>query len=68
MFENTIAYKRMMKRKLLVEAVEKAKEEGIDWKIRQSEGKIACFDRKYYPKVFWDSSKSTYRKPKERGV
>ena len=25
-------------------------------------------DRKYYPKVFWDSSKGTYRKPKERGV
>ena len=34
MFENTIAYKRIMKRKLLTEAVEKAKEEGIDWKIR----------------------------------
>ena len=47
MFENTIAYKRIMKRKLLAEAVEKAKEEGIDWKIRQSEGKLVCFDRKY---------------------
>ena len=33
MFENTIAYKRIMKRKLLAEAVEKAKVEGIDWKI-----------------------------------
>ena len=65
MFENTIAYKRIMKRKLLTEAVEKAKEEGIDWKVRQLEGKIACFDRKYYPKVFWDSSKGTYRKPKK---
>lgn len=65
MFENTIAYKRMMKRELLVEAVEKAKEEGIDWKIRQSESKLACFDRKYYPKVLWDSAKGTYRKPKE---
>ena len=65
MFENTIAYKRIMKRKLLAEAVEKAKEEGIDWKIRQSEGKLACFDGKYYPKVLWDSAKGTYRKPKE---
>lgn len=65
MFENTIAYKRIMKRKLLAEAVEKAKEEGIDWKIRQSEGKLACFDRKYYPKVLWDNAKGTYRKPKE---
>ena len=65
MFENTIAYKRIMKRKLLTEAVEKAKEEGIDWKIRQSEGKLACFDRKYYPNILWDSTKGTYRKPKE---
>ena len=65
MFENTIAYKRIMKRKLLAEAVEKAKEEGIDWKIKQSESKLACFDRKYYPKVLWDSAKGTYRKSKE---
>ena len=62
MFENTIAYKRIMKRKLLAESVEKAKEEGIDWKIRQSEGKLACFDRKYYPNILWDSTKGTYRK------
>ena len=65
MFENTVAYKRIMKRKLLAEAVEKAKEEGIDWKIRQSESKLACFDRKYYSKVLWDSAKGTYHKPKE---
>ena len=65
MFENTIAYKRIMKRKLLTEAVEKAKEEGIDWKIKQSESKLACFDRKYYPNILWDSTKGTYRKPKE---
>lgn len=62
MFENTIAYKRIMKRKLLAEAVEKAKEEGIDWKIRQSESKLVCFDRKYHPNVLWDSTKGTYRK------
>ena len=65
MFENTVAYKRIMKRKLLAEAVEKAKEEGIDWKIRQSEGKLACFDRKHYSKVLWDSAKGTYHKPEE---
>ena len=65
MFENTIAYKRIMKRKLLTEAVEKAKEEGIDWKIRQSESKLVCFDKKYYPNILWDSTKGTYRKPKE---
>ena len=64
MFENTIAYKRIMKRKLLAESVEKAKEEDIDWKIRQSESRLACFDKKYYPKVLWDGTKGTYHKPK----
>ena len=33
MFENTIAYKRIMKRKLLAEAVEKAKEEKLKYRI-----------------------------------
>lgn len=65
MFENTVAYRRVMKKKTLMDALEKAKEENNEWKIRQLEGKIACFDRKYYPNVLWDSSKGTYRKPKE---
>ena len=65
MFENTVAYRRVMKKKALMDALEKAKEENNEWKIRQLEGKIACFDRKYYPNVLWDSSKGTYRKPKE---
>ena len=33
MFENTIAYKRIMKRKLLAAAVEQAKDDGRDWKL-----------------------------------
>ena len=65
MFENTVAYRRVMKKKALMDALEKAKEENNEWKIRRLEGKIACFDRKYYPNVLWDSSKGTYRKPKE---
>ena len=48
-----------------MDALEKAKKENNEWKIRQLEGKIACFDRKYYPNVLWDSSKGTYRKPKK---
>ena len=64
MFENTIAHKRILKKKALLDALAKASEEGNDWKVRQLEGKIACFDRKYYPKVFWDGSRGTYRKPK----
>ena len=65
MFENTIAHKRILKKKALLDALAQASEEGNDWKVRQLEGEIACFDRKYYPKVFWDSSKGTYRKPRE---
>ena len=65
MFENTVTYIRVMKKKALMDALEKAKEENNEWKIRQLEGKIACFDRKYYPNVLWDSSKGTYHKPKE---
>ena len=52
MFENTIAHKRILKKKALLDALAQASEEGNDWKVRQLEGKIACFDRKYYPKVF----------------
>lgn len=63
MFENTKAYKRILKKKALLDALAKASEEGKDWKVRQLESKLTCFDRKYYPKVFWDSSKGTYRKP-----
>ena len=65
MFENTAAHKRVLKKKVLLDALAKASEEGNDWKVRQLESKIACFDRKYYPNVFWDSSKGTYHKPKE---
>ena len=64
MFENTIAHRRISKKKALLDALAQASEEGNDWKVRQLEGKIACFDRKYYPKVFWDGSHGTYRKPK----
>lgn len=65
MFENTNTHKRMMKKEVLLQAVEKAREEGIDWKIRQLEGKLACLNRKYYPNKVWDSSNGTYRKSKE---
>ena len=65
MFENTVTYRRVMKKKTFMDALEKAKKENNEWKIRQLEGKIACFDRKYYPNVLWDSSKGIYRKPKE---
>ena len=65
MFENNIVQKRLLKRKQIMDDLEKAKNDGIDWKIKQSESKLACFDRKYYPNILWDSTKGTYRKPKE---
>lgn len=66
MFENTIAKKRMEKKNNLLNEIEKAKEEGNDWKLRQLEGKLADFNAKKYPTVFWDTmQKGTYKKPKE---
>ena len=69
MFENNIVQKRLMKRKSYMDELEKAKEVGNDWEIRQLEGKIYEFNRKHYPNVFWNSSeKGTYIKlKKERG-
>ena len=49
-----------------MDSLEKAKEEGISWKINQLESKLYEFNRKYYPNVFWNSAeKGTYKKPKE---
>lgn len=65
MFENTIAYRRSLKKEKLISALEEAKTNGNEWKIKQLEAKLADFNRKNYPKTFWDSSKGTYTKPKE---
>lgn len=66
MFENNRTEKRLLKRKSIMDELEKAKEEGITWKINQLEAKLYEFNRKYYPNVFWNSAeKGTYRKPKE---
>lgn len=62
MFGNTDAYKRIMKKKLLMDALEKAKEEGNEWKIRQAQGKLDCYNKKYYPNMIWDSNNGAYRK------
>lgn len=62
MFDNTIAAKRMLKKNALIEALSIADKEGNEWKKRQIEGKIACFERKYHPNIFWDSMKhGTYK-------
>lgn len=65
MFENTNIHKRIMKKEALLQAVEKAREEGVDWKIRQAESKLAIFEKKNYPNIVWDSAKGTYNKNKE---
>ena len=66
MFENNRTEKRLLKRKSIMDALEKAKEEGIAWKVNQLESKLYEFNRKYYPNVVWNSAeKGTYRKPKE---
>lgn len=69
MFENNRVEKRLLKRKFIMDSLEKAKEEGISWKINQLESKLYEFNRKHYPNVFWNSAeKGTYRKPKEKKV
>ena len=49
MFENNRVEKRLLKRKSIMDSLEKAKEEGISWKINQlesllNEGKKYLFD------------------------
>ena len=66
MFENNIIEKRILKRKMLMDELEKAKTEGIDWKIRQLEEKLYKFNSKHYPKVLWEYGKGTYVKDKEQ--
>lgn len=66
MFSNNLTEKRLLKRKSIMDLLEKAKEEGISWKINQLESKLYEFNKKHYPNVFWNSSeKGTYVKPKE---
>ena len=67
MFENNIVQKRLLKRKQIMDDLEKAKNDGIDWKVRQLESKLYMFNRKHYPNVFWNSAeKGTYRNQKKR--
>lgn len=69
MFENNIVQKRVLKRKKMMDDLEQAKKDGKDWKVRQLEGKIALFNKKYYPENVWNSSeKGTYRKPKTEKI
>lgn len=63
MFGNTIAYRRMLKKDKLNKELTEAQENKNDWKIKQIEAKIAMFNIKNYPKLFWDSNqKGTYIK------
>lgn len=66
MFGNNETERRLLKRKAIMDALDKAKEKGITWKINQLESKLYEFNRKYYPNIFWNSKeKGTYKKPEE---
>jgi negative regulator of genetic competence, sporulation and motility len=66
MFGNNETERRLLKRKSIMDALEKAKEEGITWKVNQLETKLYEFNRKYYPNILWNSAeKGTYKKSKE---
>ena len=66
MFENTLAHKRALKKGKMLEELSNATKENKDWKAKQLEGKIFCFDKKHYPKIIWNSNNGTYRKKKEK--
>lgn len=66
MFENNVVEKRLMKRKKIMDDLEKAKEEGNSWKMNQLENKLYEFNRKKYPKYLWKSFEAgTYKKSVE---
>lgn len=65
MLGNNIVQKRLLKRKKIMDDLEEAKKQNIDWKIRQLESKLFMFNLRNYPNVFWDSSNGTYIKEKE---
>lgn len=67
MFENNLTQKKLLKRKSIMDDLEKAKKENIAWKINQLETKLYDFNLRKYPKVFWNSyEKGTYRKKEEK--
>lgn len=42
-----------------------AYDEDDGYKKHQLKYRIINFEKKYFPKVFWEGKKGTYRKPKE---
>ncbi len=67
MFENNIVSKRVLKKKQILDDLAKASEEKKDWKVKQLEGKLACLERKCYPKVVWESAKQGKYEKRKRG-
>ena len=67
MFENNITQRRLLKRKSIMDEIEKAKEEQVMWKVNQLESKLYDLNQKYFPNVFWNSNeKGTYRKEESK--
>lgn len=67
MFDNTLAYKRMLKKQHYQDEIKKAQEDGKDWKVKQLESKLKMFERKYYPDIYYPNIFDTIKK-KERGA
>lgn len=67
MFDNTLTYKRMLKKQYYQDEIKKAQEDGKDWKVKQLESKLKMFERKYYPNIYYPNIYDTFKK-KERGI
>lgn len=67
MFENTLAFRHSLKKNKLLEQLEKAKDAGKDWLVKQIEEKLDILNKKYYPNVFWNSAElGTYKKEENK--
>lgn len=69
MFENNRAEVKLLKKQKIMDAIDIAKKEGKEWKVKQLESKLYIFNKKNYPNILWNSSeKGTYKKPKKEVV
>jgi len=67
MFENTLAFKHSLKKNKLLDQLEKAKDAGKDWLVKQIEEKLDILNKKYYSNVFWNSAElGTYKKEENK--
>ncbi len=54
----------LIKRKGILDKLNKAKEKGETWKVNQLQNRLDILDKKKTPTIIWDSSKGTFKRTK----